>query len=175
MPTAIGAALPDAKAFLRLAGDDEDALLLRLLATAADLCERFTGLALFLADRAAVLPGGTPGWQRLPATPVAAITAVATLDPAGTPTPLPVAAYAVDIDATGAGWVRILPLVRHTRARIDYRAGLAADWASLPDPLAQGVLRLTAHLHAHRDAADDAGPPAAVTALWRPFRRMRLA
>jgi len=30
-------------------------------------------------------------------------------------------------------------------------------------------------MFAHRDAPDDAGPPAVVAALWRPWRRMRLA
>ncbi len=45
----------------------------------------------------------------------------------------------------------------------------------VPAPLRQGVVRLAGHLHAHRDETDAAGPPAAVTALWRPFRRMRLA
>lgn len=50
-------------------------------------------------------------------------------------------------------------------------AGLADDWASLPDALRQGIVRLTAHLFAERDMGE---PPAIVAALWRPYRRMRL-
>jgi hypothetical protein len=42
-------------------------------------------------------------------------------------------------------------------------------------PLRQGVVRLAAHLYAERDGPELGGPPAAVTALWRPWRRMRLA
>lgn len=67
MPTLIdGAALADARAFLRLdaTDDDEEALLTRLLGAGAELCARFTGLALRAADREAVLATGG-GWQRL--------------------------------------------------------------------------------------------------------------
>ena len=40
-------------------------------------------------------------------------------------------------------------------------------------PWATGVVLLTAHLFDHRGG--ESAPPAAVTALWRPWRRMRLA
>lgn len=40
------------------------------------------------------------------------------------------------------------------------------------EPLRQGIVRLVAHMHLHRDG--DQSPPAAVAALWRPWRRMRL-
>jgi hypothetical protein len=35
-------------------------------------------------------------------------------------------------------------------------------------------VRLTAHLYTHRSLDGGAGPPAAVTALWRPWRRLGL-
>ena len=104
-----------------------------------------------------------------------AIVSVSTLDPAGIVATLPVAAYAIDIDASGDGWVRLTAPVATARLLVGYHAGLAADWPSLPEPLRQGIVRLVAHLFAHRDAPDDAGPPAAVAELWRPWRRMRLA
>jgi uncharacterized phiE125 gp8 family phage protein len=52
---------------------------------------------------------------------------------------------------------------------------MAPDWTGLPEALRQGVVRLAAHFYTHRTAAEDEGPPAAVTALWRPWRRMRLS
>jgi uncharacterized phiE125 gp8 family phage protein len=58
--------------------------------------------------------------------------------------------------------------------RVGYSAGIAEEWSGVPEPLRQGIVRLAAHLYTHRDSADDAGPPAVVTALWRPYRRMRL-
>ncbi|MBA2932980.1 phage head-tail connector protein [Sphingomonas sp. CGMCC 1.13654] len=168
-------AVADAKAYLRIDGSDEDALLATLAGVAIGLCERFTGLALISGERSDTIPACSPEWQRLPATPVSVIASVATLDPAGVATALPVEAYAIDIDASGDGWVRLTAPSVASRLLVGYTAGLAADWPSLAEPLRQGVLRLVAHLYAHRDAADDAGPPAAVAALWRPYRRMRLA
>jgi uncharacterized phiE125 gp8 family phage protein len=61
-----------------------------------------------------------------------------------------------------------------TRVRVSGTAGLAQDENGVPEPIRQGVLRLVAHLFTARDG--EAGePPAAVTALWRPYRRTRLA
>jgi hypothetical protein len=51
---------------------------------------------------------------------------------------------------------------------------LAIDPNGVPEPLRQGILRLITHLFATRDGTGGE-PPAAVTALWRPYRRMRLA
>ena len=167
-------ALADAKAYLRIDGSDEDAVLTTLVGAAIGLCECFTGLALFSAARSDIVPACSPEWQRLPAAPVSTIASVATIDPAGVTAALAVDAYAIDIDASGDGWVRLTAPPSTSRVQVGYTAGLAADWPSLAEPLRQGVTRLVAHLYAHRDAADDAGPPAAVAALWRPYRRMRL-
>ncbi|WP_298687036.1 head-tail connector protein [uncultured Sphingomonas sp.] len=174
-PAIAAAALADAKAYLRLDTADEDALLGTLIDAAAALCEGFTGLALWLVDRSDTVGAARPEWQRLPATPVGAIGAVSTLDPAGIVATLPPDAYATTIDSHGDGWVRLTRPVATARLLVGYQAGLAADWPSLPAPLRQGIVRLVAHIFAHRDASDDAGPPAAVAALWRPWRRMRLA
>ena len=70
--------------------------------------------------------------------------------------------------------VPMLP-VSEKRVVVSLEAGLAATWAGLPDSLRHGVVRLVAHHHAFRDRADELGPPAAVVALWRGARRMRLA
>ena len=51
---------------------------------------------------------------------------------------------------------------------------MAQDENGVPEPIRQGVLRLVAYLFTSRDGAGG-DPPAAVTALWRPYRRMRLA
>jgi len=168
-------ALAEAKAYLRLDGAEEDALLGTLIGAGAGICERFTGLALFAGERSAVLPAEPRRWQRLPDTPVRAIAGVSALDAAGAETALPIEAYAIDIDAGGDGWVRLTAPVAQSRLLVGYTAGLAADWASLPEALRQGIVRWIAHGFAHRDASVDAGPPAAVMALWRPWRRMRLS
>lgn len=163
----------EARGWLRIDGEAEDALLAGLIRTATGLCEQFIGQVLLTRLVSETLPA-TCGWQRLGQRPVRAITGVDGLPAEGMAFALPVDGYAIDIDAAGDGWVDVREAGGAARVIATYEAGLAADWNGVPEPLRQGILRLVAHLHAHRDAPDDAGPPAAVAALWRPYRRMRL-
>lgn len=57
---------------------------------------------------------------------------------------------------------------------VTYRAGMAEAMGDLPDALRQGIVRLAADHYLAR-GSESATPPAVVSALWRPFRRMRLA
>ncbi|MDP5279998.1 hypothetical protein Q9Q95_13775 [Sphingomonas sp. DG1-23] len=168
---AIAAARDAARLYLRIAGAAEDASLETHAATALALCEAFTGRALIVRAWQTVLPAHG-AWQRLPAAPVTTIDSVEGLGMSGNAFALPVDAYAIDIDAVGDGWVRGSPAIAAGRIRIGYSAGLAADWAALPAPLAQGMVLLATHLFEAR--ASGGAPPAAVAALWRPWRRVRL-
>lgn len=161
------------KAYLRIATSDEDALLAGLLRSAAELCEAFTGRALIERAVEEKLPA-TAAWTRLGAAPVRAIEGLEAVGEDGTLEALPVGDYAIDIDAAGEGWVRLLTPGSAKSVRVSYRAGLAADRNGVPEPLRHGIVRLAAHLYTHRDNANGGGPPAAVTALWRPWRRLRL-
>lgn len=58
-------------------------------------------------------------------------------------------------------------------ARAFLGAELAAEWDDVPGAVAQAIVLLAAHLIEHRDA-DVAPPAAAVAALLRPFRVVRL-
>jgi len=161
------AALAAVKAYLRIDGGAEDALLGALTGSAAEVCEAFTGRWLIARQGTEVVGGG--GWQRLSARPVRAITTVAMRDEAGAETPLPGGAYETDIDARGDGWVRVAA-PSDGRVSVTFTAGLAADWSEVPEAVAQGIVRLAAHFYRMRDSGDVAAPPAAVTALWRPWR-----
>ena len=173
-PIAIGQdAIDETKAYLRIAGDAEDALIGRLLAAAIGHGEGFTGQALIARTMRETIPA-QGSWRRLARTPVGAIASVEGLPAGGAAFVLGVDAYAVDVDAAGDGWVRIAAAGTATRAKVQYSAGLAAEWSGLPEPLRQGIVRLASHLYTHRDAVDEGAPPAAVAALWRPWRRMRL-
>ena len=99
---------------------------------------------------------------------------MATLATDGSASALAVGDYDVDIDAAGEGWVRLLRAVGEKRVRVSYQAGMAADPNGLPEALRHGIVRLAAHLYTHRDRPEGSGLPAAVTALWRPWRRLRL-
>jgi uncharacterized phiE125 gp8 family phage protein len=168
---AIAAARDAARLHLRITGTAEDALLDTHVATALALCEAFTGQALIVRAWQTVLPAHA-AWQRLPAGPVAAIDTVEGLSMSGTGFALPAGAYGIDIDASGEGWVRGSAAIAAGRIRVGYSAGLAPDWQALPAPLAQGAVLLASHLFEAR--ASGGAPPAAVAALWRPWRRVRL-
>lgn len=169
-PSAAAFPLSEAKALLRIETSGEDALLAGQLRAAAEACEAFTGRLLLAREVSETVPAGA-AWTRLGAAPVRAITTIAALAPDGTETALAPGDYAIDVDAAGEGWVRAGPSGA-SRLRVGYTAGLAEDWNGVPEPLRQGIVRLAAHLHAHREGG--AGPPAAITALWRPWRRLRL-
>ena len=164
----------EVKAFLRIAGSDEDALVAGLVRTATELCEAFTRRALIEREIGETIPA-RPAWSRLGHTPVRAILEVSGVDAGGAAMLLPSGDYAVDIDAAGDGWVRITGGGSAGRVLVRYRAGLAGDWNGVPEPLRHGVVRMAAHLYTHRDLEGGAGPPAAVTALWLPYRRLRLS
>ena len=73
-----------------------------------------------------------------------------------------------------AGRARSFGAVAAKRVRISYSAGMAVDPNGLPEAPRQGIVRLAAHLYMNREGGGEARPPAAVTALWRPWRRLRL-
>lgn len=142
-----------ARDHLRVTGTAEDMVIDRLAESALALAEAYTGTALIARPHEAMMAAASE-WRPLPVAPVTAITAAQ-----------PVAA--IDIDETGTGWVRMA-----AAGPVRFVAGLAADWQAVPPPVAQGIVLLVAHLFDARTAS--AAPPAAVGALWRPWRRMRL-
>jgi uncharacterized phiE125 gp8 family phage protein len=160
------------KDYLRIENDAEDALIARLVAVAVGHGERFIRRMLIVRTVCDVVRP-TSSWTRLAGSPVSAITQVEGLAADGSAAMLAAGSYAIDIDAGGDGWVR-LTANGPRRVRVTYTAGLAESWSALPEPIAQGVVRLAAHLFTHRDGADAGAPPAAVAALWRPWRRVSL-
>lgn len=164
-------ALAEAKALLRISANDEDALIAGFVRSAAETCEAFTGRMLIAREvREDLRADGA--WHRLAAAPVRETTAAATVGQDGSESVLAASDYALDIDAHGEGWIRAAPAAEARVVRATYRAGLAEDWNGIPEPLRQGILRLAAHLYTSRSG--EGGPPTAITALWRPWRRMRL-
>jgi uncharacterized phiE125 gp8 family phage protein len=172
LPAAVLEAARDAaKAQLRSMTDAEDGLIERLAATALSVAEAFTGrIWIAREDWRDTLPA-VPMWQMLGAAPVTAITSVEGVPAEGAAFALAADAYAIDIDAEGCGWVRVRSAGAAGRIRVTYRAGLVEDWDVLPPTIALGTALLTAHLFEGR--GDDT-PPAAVSALWGPWRRLRL-
>lgn len=169
------AALAELKQWLSITTTADDAPLAALLRTALETCESFTG-AMPLASTCEEMLPLRSGWQALATRPVQAITGLYGLPVEGARFALPADAYAVELDADGGGRVRVYTPGAAVRIAVRFTAGLSASWEALPDGLRHGVLRLAAHQHRERESAGAAPlPPAAVAALWRPWRRLRLA
>jgi uncharacterized phiE125 gp8 family phage protein len=164
----LAVSIAECKAYLRLDRDVEDAAIAGFIRTSMGLCEAFTGQWLIIREGEQRL-AQTSEWQRLAVVPVVAITSVV-----GSAGVVPGTRYETDIDIGGNGWVRLLDPVDVTAPVVRFRAGLGVDWNGVPEALRQGMIRLVVHLFTHRDAPDAGAPPAAVAAMWRPWRRVRL-
>lgn len=174
-PSSAPAALGELKQWLALTGAREDAMLERLIGAALELCEGFTGQFPLEATCEEIL--GVPcGWQVLATRPVQAVVSVQGIPAEGPRFVLAADAYAIELDPDGGARVRVTNAGAAGRIAVRFVAGLAPGWSALPESLRHGVIRLAAHQHRMRETgAADPVPPAAVTALWRPWRRMRLA
>ena len=181
--TGAGPALPivslsEAQAYLRIETGEDEALLAGLIRSASGLCEAFLNQVV-IARGFELTVAACGQWERLAITPVRSITDVSSLDSNGVATALPATSYQIDIDSTGDGWVRFSQSqyvngVGASRLHVTGTAGMAEGENDVPEPLRQGVLRLVAHLFTERDGSGGQ-PPAAGTALWRPYRRLRLS
>lgn len=163
----------EAQAYVRIETGEEEALLAGFIRTASALCESFINQVVIARDFQCDVPAGGE-WQRVSATPVRSIVTVEAIDERGVTAALTTDAYAIDVDSSGDGWVRVAGGSAARRVRVSGSAGIAEDANGVPEPIRQGVLRLVAHLFTARDGPDGE-PPAAVTALWRPYRRLRMS
>jgi uncharacterized phiE125 gp8 family phage protein len=168
------AMLDEAKAYLRLESDEEDAPIGAIILAAIGHAEAFLKQMLIRRGFREVIPVSSD-WRRLSILPVTSVTSVTGLPAEGASFVMPVGSYAVDIDADSDAWLRVTAPGSAGRIQVTGEAGLAAEWSLLPEAVKLGILRLAAHLFAYRDSSNDAGPPAAVAALLRPWRRMRLS
>lgn len=168
-------ALAELKEWLGITTSGEDATLTVLLNAALESCEAFTGALPIESLCEEVLPVCS-GWTALATRPVEAITQVEGIPAQGARFALAASAYAFELASDGTGMVRTLDPGVATRIAVRFTAGFASGWTQLPQGLRHGVIRLAAYQYRQRETAGDVPhPPAAVAALWRPWRRMRLA
>lgn len=164
--------IAEAKAVLRIAHAEDDAAIAAVVRAATEMCEAYVGGPLI--DREVHDDVAANGrWQLLPQGPVTQVRRIEWIAIDGSLSEVPLMSAAIDVDAGGVGKVRIAPPAVSGRVRVTYRAGLAFDWNGVPEAIRQGVVRLAAHLFLASEAPV-AAVPAAVTALWRPWRKLRL-
>ncbi len=173
-PVLVPGALDELKNWLAITSTQDDISLLAVLSSALDMCEAFTRDMPLEASCEELLPPARD-WQRLSTTPVQSVTGVEEMQTNGTRLPLAIGDYALELEVDGTARIRLLSPVITGRLAVQFTAGIAPDWATLPDGLRHGIIRLAAHNYRQRDSNDaQPAPPAAVAALWSPWRRMRL-
>ncbi len=166
-------ALDDLKGWLGITRPAEDALLTDLLSASLAVCEAFIGqMPIEQEITETLMP--VAGWQCLTARPVRAVISAREVAPDGTSTPIDTGALDFRTSPEGVGAVLLPSTPADHNVTVTVRAGIAADWRALPGPLRQGIVRLAAFHYRDRETGRDATPPASVTALWRPWRVLRL-
>ncbi|WP_374410779.1 hypothetical protein [Novosphingobium colocasiae] len=174
-PVLTPSALAELKQWLGITTAHDDAPLAALIATSLDVCEGFTGQMPLAASCEELLPA-CGGWQALATRPVQAIAGLSRIAADGTLTALATGDYETDLGPDGTGRVRLLQPALPGRLVVSFTAGLVPEWEDLPDSLRHGLIRLAAHQHRQRESGGGAIlPPASVAALWRPWRRLRIA
>jgi uncharacterized phiE125 gp8 family phage protein len=184
-PAAEPVSLDDAKAYLKLDTDDEDALVTTLVTAARLHVEGTTGRALLNQSWRLVLDDWpSVGLLRLPVAPLQSLTAITAYDINGDPVTL--STDGVLWDAQAAPTLLYLPagfgdavILRPLQAiEIDYVAGYGTDPADVPATLRQALLLLVAYWFEHRDAVVLAGSgsviPSGFDQLVGAYRSIRL-
>lgn len=173
-PVPGSAALAELKHWLGISRPDEDAALTRLLETSLAICEAFTGQTPLRQTIEEIVPLDA-SWRELVSRPVQTLVSADLIATDGSRETLAEPEYVVEFRAGGSACVRLLQPLEGRGLALQLAVGIAADWSALPAPLAQGIIRLAAHHYRDRDSKSAAVPPASVTALWRPWRQVRLA
>lgn len=173
--------LAEAKAFLRVEHDEDDALITTLIAAARAAIEARTGRALMSQSWRMVLDSW-PAEGRIAVTPapLRAIAAVRVYGDDGLAQELDAGSF-VSNTAAAPGVIGFIPwnVVAPGRAvagiEIDVTCGYGDAAADVPAPLRQAVRLLLAHFYEYRGplAAPEAGP-ASLAALLAPYRVMSL-
>ncbi len=166
-------ALDELKGWLGISRPTEDSLLTDLLIASIAMCEAFTGQMPIEQEITETLASVTE-WQCLTARPVRAVISARQVAPNGTITPIDAGGFHFRINAEGIGAIALPRTPADHTVIVSVRAGVAADWSTLPGPLRQGIIRLAAFHYRDRETGRDAAPPASVTALWRPWRVLRI-
>jgi len=172
LPGEAPVSLNEARCWLRLGATIDDAVVAGLVRAATSICEAFIGQWLIVRAGAEIL-SPTGGAFQPCARPIVGIDGVMLLSPGGGDVALDEDDYRTVIGRDGTARVTIEDLRDATRVRIAYRAGIAEGANGIPEAIRQGIVRMTQHLHDARDGAG-AAPPAAIAALWQPWRRLTL-
>ncbi len=168
-----GAALSELKHWLGISRPGEDGLLADLLEASLAMCEAFTGQYALAQTIEEIVPAAR-GWQQLTAQPVRSLVAAAWVNADASRSAIADPASTFELRLGLTACVQLLVPASQPLLALQLRVGLADGWNDLAAPLKQGIIRLAAHHYRDRDGSRILPPPASVTALWRPWRCVRL-
>ncbi len=158
--------LSQAKAHLRVDGDENDALILALIASAREIAEEITGRALIVQTWIQKLDAWPDKKVELSRPPVQSITSIEYLDTAGDLQTMDPADYEVSI---GMWKTRVVPSGGTWPAasqsldaiRITYVAGYGSVGSAVPAPIIQAMLLMIGQMY---DGACSAGEASSMAA-----------
>lgn len=171
-----GPALAELKDWLGISRPNDDQMLVDLLGASTAMCEAFTGQAPLRQTVEELVPVKA-GKSRLASRPIQSLDGVELVSQDGTRSPVEDSAFTIGFEAGGSADFVLRKSVEGRAVAVRIVAGLASDWTALPGALKQGIIRMAGYSYRSR-SSDDRGkalPPTSVTALWRPWRVMRLA
>jgi uncharacterized phiE125 gp8 family phage protein len=157
--------LAEAKAFLKVDGGAEDALIATLIGAARLHVEGITGTALLAQSWRVVLDDWPAnGVVRLPVGPLLSVTAITATDDNGAGHDIGLAQFGSELDRLIVPRVVVgMPALQERGGiEIDYVAGFGSEAEDVPADLRQALLGLVAHWFEHRDAVLIAGSGAVV-------------
>ena len=180
-PASEPVSLAEAKAQLRIVGNDDDQLLGSLITAARRVVEARTGLCLIAQDWLCLRDGWPEdGVIELPVTPLIAVEEIGVFGEDDTKAVIDPAHYVVDAASRPARVMlrgsRLWPIPGRALNGIGIRlqAGFGTLAADVPQPLRQAVELLVAHFYAQRGDEAGGGLPVSLGGLLDPYRMVRL-
>ncbi len=168
-PASEPVSLDEAKLFLRVEQDDEDAVITRAISAARGACEQFLSCALLPQTWSFATGEAERARLHVPFGPITAVSSVTATDSAGNVSTLDAASYKVSVDGLS---LHFDPVPAGCVLTVQYSASMATDADGLPALLKQGILQ---HIAAFYEARDGLAPmPLAAMQCYQPFRRVRL-
>ncbi|MDR6952714.1 putative phiE125 gp8 family phage protein [Ancylobacter sp. 3268] len=173
--------LAEAKDFLRVDHDAEDALITSMIVAARATVETLTRRALIDQNWRLVRDAWpASGLIPVPVSPLRALDAVALIDAEGNEVAVPPGGFVIDT-ARLPGLIRVdrasvaAPLRPLAGIALDITAGHGPGAADVPAPLIEAVRLVLAHFYEHRDETGASNAfPATLGALVAPYRVTRL-
>ena len=168
-----GEPLAELKQWLAITTSSDDTLLVDLIGAAHAMCERFTGLVAYKSEvRERFAATGLD--YALGVQPVLYFIDAKAIDHGLGERLLTEDEAGFERTGNDSGKLTLSASIPEPQIEARYYAGLSDEWAMVEEGLRHGIIRYAAHQYRERDAGPSEAPPAAVAALWRPYRRMRL-